>query len=272
MTSAWRLLTTPPASGPRNMAIDEAILESVAAGGSPPTLRFYAWHHPCLSLGHAQSADVVDPQALAAAGWGWVRRPTGGRALLHADELTYSIVTPDRHPAVAGGVLASYRELSRGLLGGLERLGLVPDPPAYTPVSEADRSNPMCFEVPSAYEITVGGRKLIGSAQLRRRGAVLQHGSLPLDGDITRVARVLRYRDETQRRTAAERLGRHAGTLRVLLGRAVSWEQAAQAIQAGFEDSLGWDLFPDELSTLEDRCAQRLEVERYCLAEPARAA
>ena len=271
MADRWRLLVSSPASGPRNMAVDEAILEAVAAGESPPTLRFYAWHPPCLSLGHAQSVDVVDPAALVATGWGLVRRPTGGRALLHADELTYSIVAPERHPAVAGGVLASYRELSRGLLGGLERLGLAPDPPAYIAVSEADRLNPLCFEVASAYEITVGGRKLIGSAQLRRHGAVLQHGSMPLDGDITRVARVLRYRDETERRAAAKRLGRHAVTLKVLLGGAVSWEQAAQAIRAGFERSLGWDLFPDELTPLENRSAQRLEAE-YHLAESARAA
>ena len=251
------------------MAVDEAILDSVAAGQAPPTLRFYAWAPPCLSLGHAQAAEVVDEAGLLAEGWDIVRRPTGGRALLHADELTYSIAAPDSTPGLVGGVLPSYQILSRGLLAGLERLGLDLDAPGLTVLGPSDRINPVCFEVPSAYEITVRGKKLVGSAQLRRRGAVLQHGSLPLDGDITRVARVLHYGDETERQRAAERLGRHAGTLRVLLGRAVSWEQAAQAVQAGFEASLGWSLLADDLSPLESQRARRLEAERYHIAEAA---
>jgi lipoate-protein ligase A len=93
MADEWRLVISPAASGPRNMAVDEAILESVAAGQVSPTVRLYAWQPPCLSLGHAQSAAVVDPEALAAHGWGLVRRPTGD-AVLHADELTYAVVAP----------------------------------------------------------------------------------------------------------------------------------------------------------------------------------
>ncbi len=267
MSERWRLLISPPADGRRNMAVDEAIVEAVAAAESPPTLRMYAWDPPCLSLGRAQPIDVVDEEALAAEGWDWVRRPTGGRALLHADELTYAVVAPGQLSAVAGGVLASYRELSRGLLAGLERLGLRPDPPIHAALSAADRSNPVCFEVPSAYEITVGGRKLIGSAQLRRRGVVLQHGSLPLEGDITRVARVLRHAGAAERHDAAERLFRHAVTLKDLVGFAVPWEEACRAFQAGFAQALGWDLVPDDLSPLEAQRAHQIEHDRYQVAE-----
>jgi len=252
------------------MAVDEAILEAVAAAESPPTLRLYAWDPPCLSLGRAQSIDVVDETALAAAGWDLVRRPTGGRALLHADELTYAVVAPDRMPALSGGVLVSYRELSRGLLAGLERLGLHPDPPTYAALSDADRSNPVCFEVPSAYEITVGGRKLIGSAQLRRLGAVLQHGSLPLEGDITRVARVLRHAGPAEQHQAAARLTRHAVTLRDLLGFPVPWEEASRALQAGFAQALGWDFVAAGLTSPEELRAQQIETERYRVEESAR--
>jgi lipoate-protein ligase A len=90
----WRLITSGYGDGPRNMAVDEAILEAVAAGESPPTLRFYAWQPPCVSLGYRQPANVVDVERCAAAGWDVVRRPTGGRAILHVDELTYSVVAP----------------------------------------------------------------------------------------------------------------------------------------------------------------------------------
>lgn len=270
MPLTWRLLITPGASGRHNMAVDEAILEAVAAGQAPPTLRLYAWAPPCLSLGYAQAVDVVDEAALAEAGWDLVRRPTGGRALLHADELTYSIAAPDSLPGLSGGVLPSYQHLSRGLLAGLERLGIHPDAPALTVVGEADKLNPVCFEVPSAYEITVGGRKLIGSAQLRRRGAVLQHGSLPLHGDITRVVRVLRYPEDGSRREAAARLRRNATTLEEQLGRAVGWDAAVAALTDGFADALGWSMEQAPLTLGEASLARQLESTLYRRVESPR--
>jgi lipoate-protein ligase A len=268
MSSTWRLLITPPDFGGRNMAIDEAILEAVAARQAPPTLRLYGWTPPSLSLGHAQSTEVIDEGALAEAGWDWVRRPTGGRALLHADELTYSIAAPDGLPELAGGVLPSYQVLSRGLLAGLEKLGLHPDTPSLKVVGEADRRNPVCFEVPSAYEITVGGRKLVGSAQLRRRSALLQHGSLPLHGDLTRVVSVLRYPDPDARRQAAVRLERHATTLEQSLGRIVAFDEAAGALIDGFTSALDWSLEPGSLTSGEASLAQTLETTRYLRANP----
>jgi lipoate-protein ligase A len=263
MSSTWRLLIAPPAAGRRNMAVDEAILDAVAAGQAPPTLRFYAWDPPCLSLGHAQSSEVLDEAGLAAEGWDRVRRPTGGRALLHVDELTYSIAAPDSVPGLAGGVLPSYQVLSRGLLAGLEQLGLHPDAPALTVVGQSDRLNPVCFEVPSAYEITVRGKKLVGSAQLRRRGAVLQHGSLPLTGDISRVVRGLRYPDDNARRQAADRLRRHATTLEEQVGRLVSFDEAAQALVAGFAAALAWSISPAPLTSGEQSVALQLEATLY---------
>src|SRR3990172_5066992 len=173
MSSTWRLLISPPAMGRRNMAIDEAIREAVAAAMAPPTLRFYAWDPACLSLGHAQPIDVVDEGGLVVERWDIVRRPTGGRALLHTDELTYSIAARDSLPGLTGGVLPSYRTLSRGLLARLERLGVRPDARALPVVGQSDRLNPVCFEVPTAYEITGGAQQLAGSAELGRRGAIL---------------------------------------------------------------------------------------------------
>jgi lipoyl(octanoyl) transferase len=262
MTSEWRLMISDPADGPRNMAIDEAVLQAVGEGESPPTLRLYAWEPPCLSLGYAQPAEVVDPVGLYDEGWGLVRRPTGGRALLHADELTYAIIGPIDQPALAGGVLDSYRRLSVGLTTALGLLGARPDPPSDGSLSAEQRANPVCFEVPSAYEITVGGRKLIGSAQLRRLRAVLQHGSLPLRGDITRVVRALRFDRAADRREAAERLARHATTLEGVLGRTVGWEEAAGAVADGIADALGVRWTEGRMSPLEADLAAGLEEDR----------
>ncbi|HEX9617401.1 MAG TPA: hypothetical protein VGA03_08280, partial [Anaerolineales bacterium] len=109
----WRLIHTPPAPGAWNMAVDEAILEAVGRGQADPTLRLYAWSPPCLSLGYAQPSSDVDLPQLHALGWDLVRRPTGGRAILHTDELTYAVIAPLSEPRLAGSVLESYQSLSQ---------------------------------------------------------------------------------------------------------------------------------------------------------------
>ena len=114
--STWRLLRTAPAPGAWNMALDESILEHIHRGDSIPTLRLYAWNPACLSLGHAQPHADVDSARLRAHGWDVVRRLTGGRAILHTDELTYSVTAPAADPRVAGTVLESYRRRPPGLL------------------------------------------------------------------------------------------------------------------------------------------------------------
>jgi lipoyl(octanoyl) transferase len=253
----WRLLLSPAATGRENMAVDEAVLDHATRHVTPPTLRLYAWDPPCLSLGRAQPLAHVDMVRLEAEGWDWVRRPTGGRAILHADELTYAVAGPIDDRALDGGVLDSYRRLGVGLVRGLELLGIAPDPPVETRLDESARRQPVCFEVPSAYEITVGGRKLIGSAQVRRRGGVLQHGTLPLGGDLTRICRVLRYPDEAERRAAAERLAAHAITLEELLGRRVEWEEAASALAEGFRQALGWSLAAGAPGDIDERLRAR---------------
>ncbi|MEE9217391.1 MAG: lipoate--protein ligase family protein, partial [Anaerolineales bacterium] len=170
--SNWRLILSDPTSGPMNMALDEAILEAVRNDQAPPTLRFYAWDPPCLSLGYAQSVDDVDQAAIEEMGWDLVRRPTGGKAILHTDEITYSITAPAEHPLFVHGVLPSYKQISLALIAGLERMGLEPQLNiAETPVPS--NGGPVCFQNPGAFEITVAGKKLVGSAQLRRSGGVL---------------------------------------------------------------------------------------------------
>lgn len=230
----WRLLFTRGHSGAYNMALDQSILEQVGAGNLMPTLRLYDWHLPCLSLGQAQPADDVDWVRLQERGWDAVRRPTGGKAILHTDEITYSVALPAGHSIVLGDIVTSYRRLSRALLAALQCLGLRADADQRAERLPEGAKGPVCFEVPSDYEITAGGHKLIGSAQVRKYGGVLQHGSLPLGGDITRICDVLTFPDEAARERARRRVHSRATTLSDVLGRAVSWDEAADSLVEAF--------------------------------------
>ena len=261
MTAArWRLIVSPPMRGPENMALDEAILESVSAGESLPTLRLYAWDPACLSLGYAQGSEPVDLERLQELGWDLVRRPTGGKAILHADELTYSVVGQVQDPIFSGGVLASYRRLSAGLLRALQNLGLGSELRINSARLPGNGASPVCFEVPSPYEITWTGKKLLGSAQVRRARAVLQHGTLALEGDIARILWVLRVKDRGQ---AGRSLHRAAATVEQALGRRISWDQAAAAVASGFQEALELELVEERPSPVELARSRKLQDERY---------
>jgi len=255
----WRLIVDADArTGAENMALDEAIMDAVAAGDSPPTLRFYQWEPPCLSLGKRQPLDGVDLAACRADDVDVVRRATGGWAILHTDELTYSVALRPDDPRVSGAILDTYRTLSQGLIAGLRLLGADAEMNPVIP-GGAQNTSAACFEVPSAYEIIVGGRKLIGSAQTRPAGRVLQHGSLPLYGDIARVARYLTFTSQQERQALATHLRERATTLSGALGHPVSFAEAAQVMARGFADALNVELAPDELTTEELAAAREIQ-------------
>jgi lipoyl(octanoyl) transferase len=259
--ATWRLIADREADGADNMAVDEAILGSVVAGNSPPTLRFYAWSPPCLSLGRNQPLADADLAACRAAGIDVVRRPSGGQAVLHADELTYSAILMQTDSRSEGGVLEAYRRISDGLLLGLEALGVA----AIQAVGQRGGNHmttPICFETPSEYEITVGGRKLVGSAQWRSRGGVLQHGSLPLFGDLTRIVRYV-VMEEGEREEKRRRLLGRVVTLEEAAGRRFSFEDGVNALAAGLAQALNLDLVRGTLTDEERASAQALRQSRY---------
>lgn len=262
----WRLLMTEPAGGAWNMAADEAILEHVGRGAALPTLRLYAWTPPCLSLGYAQPLADVDMACLRENGWEVVRRPTGGRAILHTDELTYSVTAAPDEPRLAGSVLESYNRLARALMAALQSMRVPVEIKELHTVTNDSTPNPVCFEVPSTYEITVNGRKLMGSAQARRKEGVLQHGSLPLSGDLTRITQALVFKDDQERAAAATRLLAHATTVESVLGEVVAWDVAARAFVEGFQSALNLTLVPGELSASEQSRAEQLVGTKYAHA------
>jgi lipoate-protein ligase A len=260
-SSSWRLLITPPADGAWNMAVDEAIAAHAGRGDAPPTLRFYQWQPACVSLGRHQPLADIDLAHCAALGYGIVRRPTGGRAILHTDELTYSVAGPQDNPVLTGAVLDSYLRLSQGLLAGLARLGLIVAKAPPTSRSGAD-AGPVCFEVPSAYEIVAGGKKLVGSAQSRRQGWVLQHGTLPLAGDVTRLVEVVAAND-SERMELRSTLADRATTAEQLLGRPVDFGEAVAALAVGFSEALDVHFTQGEMTAAERAMATRLVREVY---------
>src|SRR5438128_2790164 len=202
--ATWRLLLDPPATGAWNMAVDEVLLDGVAAGDTPPTLRFYEWAPPCLSLGYFQAFEVVDVAGCRSLGVDVVRRPTGGRAILHDRELTYSVALPASVLGRDAGILPSDRRLTLALQTGLRRLGI---DVSLAPESEAPNRalhGPACFDRPSAHEILLHGRKLVGSAQVRRAGALLQHGSIVIEARMATLIACLKPDDDPK--TAAGRL------------------------------------------------------------------
>ncbi|MFN8375762.1 MAG: biotin/lipoate A/B protein ligase family protein [Anaerolineae bacterium] len=264
MARQWRLIWDAPTEGARNMAVDEALLASVASGDSVPVLRLYQWSPPCLSLGYGQRAADADLERIHAFGWQLVRRPTGGRAILHTDELTYSVSLPADHALVEGDVVQSYRRISEALLAALRILGAQPQ--AEPAKDSKSGIGPVCFETPSHYEITVGGRKLIGSAQVRRKeynGGVLQHGTLPLYGDISRICDALTYAHAGDREEAKAQVQARALTLETALGYRVTWEEAAEAVIQGFQDTFDLELVDSALSPDEAEHAAQLTTEVF---------
>jgi lipoyl(octanoyl) transferase len=258
--ATWRLIIDAhPRTGAWNMALDEAVMDAVAAGAVPPTLRFYQWEPPCLSLGKRQPLDGVELGRCRDDGVDVVRRATGGWAILHTDELTYSVAVSPQDKRAAGAILDAYRKLSAGLVDGLRRLGAPADMNPVNPYG-VHNASAACFEVPSAYEITVGSQKLMGSAQARPAGRVLQHGSLPLRGDIARVADYLRHDSDDAREHLRAHLRERATTLGDVLGRAVSFAEAAEALRAGFAAALNLDLAPGEVTPDERAAAERIQA------------
>jgi lipoate-protein ligase A len=238
----WRLIVdAAPRSGAANMALDQAMAEACTTRASQPTVRFYRWQPPAVSLGRHQPYADVDEAAALARGYEIVRRPTGGRAILHTDEFTYSVVAALDESRVQGGVMDSYLRISQALLAGLRRLG-VPADKAPASVRVGPDVSAACFEVPSAYEITAGPRKLMGSAQSRRAGYVLQHGSLPLVGDIARLVDVLAL-PAAEAETLRAELADRACTLAQALGvdddsEGASFARVSAAMRRGFEETL----------------------------------
>lgn len=253
----WRLISDPPRPGRINMAIDEWLLRELERGKEPQTVvRFYEWERPTLSLGQHQTIGrAADVDFCRSHHIEIVHRPTGGRAVLHDQELTYAIVSNDQEIFRAASVLSTYRQIADGLCRGLKRIGVeavLADSPMHALESSG---NPLtvkhpCFSSPSRYELMVGRGKLMGSAQKRLRRSFLQHGSLLLDCDVAVLAQATR--------ASAQVLAQKITTLKSLLGHPISRLELESALADGLAEEFSVHFFPkalteDELAAVERR-------------------
>lgn len=259
----WRLIIDEaPRTGAMNMAVDEAILTAHRDGLVPPTLRLYRWGPACVSFGYSQKFEQeVDPEACAELGVDWVRRTTGGRAVLHDEELTYSVVI--RTELLPGGVLETYRIISGGLVAAFRELGLHAVLADRHQQPRFEGTSAACFDSPSAYELVVNGKKAVGSAQARKDGVILQHGSIPLTWDVEKLSRVFHTPSERFRERLKAVLLRKATGLSRELGREFSYVELCEAFRHGFEQGLSLHLEEGRLTPGEVELAEELSREKY---------
>ncbi|HWQ68973.1 MAG TPA: biotin/lipoate A/B protein ligase family protein [Patescibacteria group bacterium] len=255
MPPAGRLLRMGASAGPTNMGVDEALATLCRDGA---TLRFYAWETPTLSIGYSQRINDIDPVACRTSTVHLVRRPTGGRAVLHQQDLTYSLILPLRPPWTKISIRESYRQINVSMLRGLETLGLE--------VGLGRRSrqvngalSPFCFTAISHYEVLVGRKKVIGSAQRRFPTALLQQGSILLDFDPAGILNLLRPAD----RFAAAGAFETVGSLREALGWLPNRLEVETAIRNGFAGEMGIEFVEGELRPEELRLSVELAATRY---------
>lgn len=265
----WRVINSGFGPAAWNMAVDEAILHAHAGDAVPPTVRFYGWQPAAMSIGYFQKAAAeVNLEQCRQAGIAVVRRLTGGRAVLHAAELTYSVVVRADAPRIPATITASYHYFSAGLLAGLQALGieagLSMPRAAYSQAGPRRRpASAACFDAPSQYELTVSGRKLAGSAQVRKDGVILQHGSILLAFQPEQVAALLKLPSPEQQSSVAALLASRAISVQEILGREVSWDSVRQTMTIAFATALGLTLEPGRLSAQEQAAAEELVRTKY---------
>jgi lipoate-protein ligase A len=258
MSKKWRVIDTGGNNGFVNMAIDEAIMAGIRQGIAPATVRFYRWNPPAVTIGYFQDIHrEIDLAKCTELGVDVVRRLTGGRAVLHHREVTYSMACPEDDPVASGTVVQSYLRISQGLLAGVKSLGVPAELVPHGGQKGAALSA-ACFEAPSWYELVVDGKKLIGSAQTRKQGIMLQHGSLPLEMDEGLLADIICFSSDLERDIFKRRFSEKAVALNNCLAVPITYEQATAALTQGLEQALKVELVAGDLTDYEQELAQEL--------------
>ena len=272
MRETWRFIDSGNCSPEYNMALDEALLEWHSKGLIPPTIRFYGWNPATLSVGYFQKADKeIDFEAVQNYELGFIRRPTGGRGVLHDQELTYSVIVSEDHPDMPKTVTEAYRVISEGILQGFRLLDL--DAYFAIPRTEEEKQglkdprSSVCFDAPSWYELVVEGRKVAGSAQTRQKGVILQHGSILLDIDEDMLFNLFKYPSERVKERMQRNFKNKAVAINALRPTPVTIDQAKAAFRKGFEDGLNISLEPYMLSKEEVDYVEHLIVTKYATDE-----
>ncbi|MUK87788.1 octanoyltransferase [Ornithinibacillus sp. L9] len=248
MREDWFFLDSGHQDAAINMALDESLLNWHSKGEIPPTLRFYGWSTPTLSVGHYQRVhDSINFNAMKNYRCQFVRRLTGGSAVLHDNELTYSIVISEDHPAIPASVREAYYVLSKGLYEGFKNLTITVDYATPENSEKKDRSA-VCFEKAAFYEMIVDGKKLSGNAQTRKKGCLLQHGSIPMSMNAKMLYDLFRFPSEKIKQRKLAAFQNKAITVDQLKNKVHTFDMMKNAFYQGFEKGLHINLHPFELS------------------------
>ena len=255
----WRFIDSGINNGFLNMAIDEAMLTAHLHERIPPTLRIYRWNPSTLSIGNFQDLErVADYGKCSELGIDIVRRLTGGRAVFHQNELTYSVVVSSEY-GFPKSIMGSYRILCEGLIAAYRILGLEVD----LVRDESGLSSPACFTSISSADITFQGRKIAGSAQFRKGNTILQHGSLPICLDTELFFSILKFPSNAVRCKTLAAFNRKATSLREILGNQICWQKLKEALFEGFQQALDIHLCQDVLTQEEIYISEKLAREKY---------
>lgn len=244
----WLLLDSRFNDAAINMAIDEWLLIEHSHGNIKPTIRFYGWKRPSLTVGHFQNVQrTIDFDGIKKHQCDFVRRLTGGSAVLHDDELTYSIIVTENHPKIPKSINEAYYVLSQGLLEGYKNLGVNAD--FAIPEKERLRQrSAVCFEVPASYEMIVDGKKISGNAQTRKNGVLLQHGSIPMSFNSEMLFDLFNFSNDSIRKRQRESFIKKATSINEVKQQKHTYDQLKKAFTDGFQKSLHINLEPLTLS------------------------
>lgn len=272
MKETWYFINSGKCSPAFNMALDEALLEWHSKGEIPATIRFYGWNPATLSIGYFQKVEKeINLDAVQKYGLGFVRRPTGGRGVLHEHELTYSVIVSEAHEKMPQGVTESYRVISEGVLEGFKQLGF--DAYFAIPKTKEEREmlkrprSAVCFDAPSWYELVVEGRKVAGSAQTRQKGVILQHGSIILDIEEQKLFDLFKFPNERVRERMLKGFSKKAVAINELSEKKITMDAAEVAFKNGFEKGLQIDLVPYSLTDKQLAYVDELARNRYASDE-----
>lgn len=267
MTETWNFINTGSNDPYYNMALDEALLNFVSRGEIDPVIRFYTWEPATLSVGYFQRlTKEIDIEKVKEKGYGMVRRQTGGRGVLHDKELTYSVIVPESHPDMPSTITEAYRVISEGLLQGYKELGLE----AYfaIPRSKEERDklkqprSAVCFDAPSWYELVVEGRKIAGSAQVRQKGVILQHGSLLQDVDVDDLFDMFIFKNDRLKEKMKKAFVDKAIALNDISEKNFTIAEMEIAFEKGFKKGLNVDFKPLTLTEVQQEEVNEL-IQKY---------
>jgi lipoate-protein ligase A len=245
MKDKWRLLETGHLTASINMAIDRAVLVTNSKGKTPPTVRFYGWKPSAISIGYFQSLlDEVDLTVCNDLGVDYVRRITGGGAVYHEKELTYSIVISEFHPTIPKNIMKSYGKICSAVIRGLKNLGIES---TYVPIND----------------IVTNGKKISGSAQTRKQKTVLQHGTVLKDVDVDKMFSLLKVSNEKIKDKLIADVKQRVTSIKHVLEKEIQFEEIANSMKLGFEQEFNIELEKGKLTEEEKELTIKFDKECF---------